>query len=163
MCVALLALSSAVYAQQDERLVAANKTLTDSAALIGQDNQERFPAMIARLEEARKVYQERGSKTYEAFAALPIGRLYSEMKEQQKAVPYLEASLALWREAGEKNGEATTLAGLGRAYSLRSEKRRAADAYQQAVTLFEAVDNRSSLASVLDRVAAAYNFLGERE
>ncbi|MEG4208048.1 CHAT domain-containing protein [Microcoleus sp. Pol7_A1] len=89
----------------------------------------------------------------EAFTLNNIGGVYSDLKENQKALEYYNQSLSLFQTGGNRSGEAITLTNIGRVYDELGEKQKALEYYSQSLPLSRAVGNRSQEARTLYSMA----------
>jgi tetratricopeptide (TPR) repeat protein len=81
--------------------------------------------VIAKFEQALKLYREASDRLGEARTLNNIGLIYSELGEKQKALEYYSQALPLVRAVGNRGGEATTLNNIGLVYSLEFRLRKA--------------------------------------
>ena len=114
----------------------------------------------------------------EALTLSNLGRVYSDLGQQQKALEYYNQSLKLSQLIGYKTGEAIALNNIGRFYDALGEKQKALEYYnqslplsqlvgdktQQIVTLYNIASlerNRGNLKIALTQIEAAINIIEE--
>lgn len=120
---------------EEKGRIAAEKSLAEGMRLLTPWRLESWPAAIAKLEEAVRLYRTAGEQLGEANALHLIGTLYVEMHEYQKALNYLNQAVRLWRTNNVIWGTVTTLNNLGRAYYGLGKQPEALEAYRLALEL----------------------------
>jgi len=114
---------------------------------------------LLRLQQALAIYQEYGTREYEADCLSMIGFSYKELGEQSKAVDSLKRALDIFRELGNcpseseadfmilfiyrRQSEAESLFHLGDVYYSLEDYPKALDCFQQALSIArEGVDRQ---------------------
>ncbi|MGB4805726.1 MAG: tetratricopeptide repeat protein [Anaerolineae bacterium] len=90
-----------------------------------------------------------------------IGRVYSDLGEQQRALEYYEQALPVLRQAGDRAGEAATLYNIGQVYSGLGEQQRALEYYEQALPIRQQEGDRAGEAATLTGIGIVYLAVGE--
>ncbi|MGB8685888.1 MAG: CHAT domain-containing tetratricopeptide repeat protein [Microcoleus sp.] len=160
---AVVPLGKAVQTAQTSSSEAAAKALKEGLQLYQQGTAEALKGAIALFEQALKLYREAGEKYEQAASLLVIGRIYSDLGEQQKALEYYNQSLPLFRATGDAEAEATTLNNIAAVYSELGEKQKALEYLSQSLPLFRAVADRHGEASILNNIGFVYSDLGEQQ
>jgi CHAT domain-containing protein/Tfp pilus assembly protein PilF len=142
---------------------AAAKALKEGLQLYQQGTAEAKRSAIAKFEEALKLFRAGGDRRGEAATLNKIGRVYSDLGEQQKALEYYSQSLPLFRAVGDRRGEAVTLNNIGGVYSELGEKQKALEYYSQSLPLSRAVGDRRGEAATLNNIGGVYSELGEKQ
>ena len=142
---------------------AAKKAYDEGLQLYRQGTAEAKKSALAKWEAALKLYREAGDRRGEANTLTSIGRVYSDLGEQQKALDYYSQSLPLYRATGDRSGEANTLTSIGRVYSDLGEKQKALDYYSQSLPLSRATGDRRGEANTLTSIGRVYSDLGEKQ
>ncbi len=104
-----------------------------------------------------------GDKAGEAATLNNIGRVYSALGDQQKALDYYNQSLPLRRQVGDKAGEAATLNNIGRVYSALGDQQKALDYYNQSLPLRRQVGDKAGEAVTLNNIGAVYSALRDKQ
>ncbi|QIR38302.1 CHAT domain-containing protein [Tolypothrix sp. PCC 7910] len=149
--------------QQDATRAAAMKAAEEGMALYEQGSAELLRQAIEKWQQALVLWQKVGDKELQAVTLLALGRVYSDLGEQQKALEYYNNALPLWRAVGDRSGEATTLNNIGLVYSDLGEKQKALEYYNNALPLYRAVGDRSGEARTLNNIGTVYDALGEKQ
>ena len=63
--------------------------------------------------QALGIYRELKLRKFEGAALNGVGRVYSNLGQNQKALEYLNQALPIRREVGDRRGEAETLDNIG--------------------------------------------------
>jgi CHAT domain-containing protein len=92
-----------------------------------------------------------------------IGKVYSNIGENQKALGYFERALPLHRAVGDRQGEAATLSHIGEVYQDLDQKQKALGYLEQALPLQRAVGDRTGEAETLDDLGEVYDDLDEKQ
>jgi tetratricopeptide (TPR) repeat protein len=148
---------------QDATRAAAERALQEGMRLYQQGTVESLRGAIAKLEEARSLYRVVGDRAGEALTLLGIGKIYSDLGEQQKALEFYNQSLPLSRAVGNRAMEAATLLGIGKIYSDLGEQQKALEFFNQSLPLSRAVGNRAMEAATLSNIGGVYDALGEKQ
>jgi len=104
---------------------AAERALIEGGQLYQQGTAESLRQAIAKYEEALKLFRAVGAHDREATTLNNIGVVYSELRENQKALEYYSQSLALRGAVGDRGGEAGILNNIGKVYADLGEKQKA--------------------------------------
>jgi len=141
----------------------AKRAFTEGLQLYQQGTAESLRKAIAKWEEALKLYREAGDTSGQASSLFAVGRVYSDLGENQKALEYYSQSLPLIRAHGDRSAEATTLNNIGGVYSDLGEKQKALEYYSQSLPLNRAVGDRAGEAAILTNIGSVYSELGEKQ
>jgi CHAT domain-containing protein/tetratricopeptide (TPR) repeat protein len=160
---AVVPVGKVVQTAQTNSNEAAAKALKEGLQLYQQGTADSKRSAIAKFEEALKLFRATGDRRWEAVTLTGIGRVYSDLGEQQKALEYYSQSLPLYREAGDRGGEAVTLNNIGGVYSQLGEKQKALEYYSQSLPLRRATGDRRGEAVVLNNIGNVYSQLGEKQ
>jgi CHAT domain-containing protein/uncharacterized protein HemY len=144
-------------------VAAAEKALTEAVQLYQQGTAESLRKAIAKLEEALKLYREAGETSGQAASLFALGKAYSDLGENQKALDYYSQSLPLSRALGDRTIEATTLNNIGQVYSDLGEKQKALDYYSQSLPPRRVVGDAKGEAVTLNNIGLVYSELGEKQ
>ncbi|MEH2110582.1 CHAT domain-containing protein, partial [Nostoc sp.] len=85
-----------------------------------------------------------------------IGKVYSDLGENQKALDFYNQALPLRRAVGDPAGVANTLNNIGKVYSDLGENQKALDFYNQALPLRRAVGDRAGVAITLGNIGVLF-------
>ncbi|MDQ7035790.1 MAG: tetratricopeptide repeat protein [Anaerolineae bacterium] len=110
-----------------------------------------------------KAWQTQGNKARQAMTLNNIGRVWSDLGDEHKALDYYNQAVPLSRAVGDKSGEATTLHNMGVVWSALGEKEKALDYYNQVVPLSRAVGDKSGEATALNNMSGIHFHNGELE
>jgi Uncharacterized protein conserved in bacteria len=160
---AAVPVEEATQTAQTNSSEAAAKALKEGLQLYRQGTAEALKGAIALFEQALKLYREAGEKYEQAASLLVLGRIYSDLGEQQKALEYYNQSLPLFRATGDAKAEATTLNNIAAVYSELGENQKAGEYLSQSLLLFRAVGDRHGEASILNNIGFVYSDLGEQQ
>ena len=93
-----------------------------------------------------------------------MGKTYSDMGQEQKALELCNQALAIWRETGSHaGGEASTFNNVGTIYSDIGEKEKALEAYNQALPIWREIGEHSGEAFTLNNIGRVYSDLGQKQ
>jgi CHAT domain-containing protein/predicted negative regulator of RcsB-dependent stress response len=148
---------------QQETSAAAERVFNEGFKLYQQGTAESLRQAIGKWEEALKLYRQINDKKWEAITFLSIGRVYSDLGEQQKALSYYDQALPLFRQVGDKSFEATTLTNIGGVYDNLGEKQKALSYYDQALPLRRQVEDKGGEAITLNNIGLVFSDLGEKQ
>jgi len=140
---------------------AAERALREGDQLYQQGTAQSLRQAIAKYEEALKLFRAVGDRRGEAVILNNIGKVYSALGEQQKALEYYNQSLPLTRATGDRRGEAVMLTNIGKVYSALGEQQKALEYYNQSLPLFRATGDRGGEAVTLNYIGLVYSELGE--
>ncbi|WP_017716827.1 tetratricopeptide repeat protein [Kamptonema formosum] len=141
----------------------ADRLLLEGGQLFEQGTAETLRAALEKWEAARQLYRAAGDAGREALTLLGMGRVYSDLGDQQKALDYYSQSLPLFRQVGEKAGEAATLNNIGGVYNDLGDKQKALDCLNQSLPLFRQVGEKAGEAATLTGIGAIYSSLGDKQ
>ena len=109
------------------------------------------------------VWRELGSRRGEALTLNNIGRVYSDLAQEEKALDFLNQALPIWRETGGRNGEASTLDNIGKVYCDMSQGPLAVDYLNRALPIWREVGERGGEALTLNNLGRAYADIGQQQ
>ncbi|NMG10897.1 hypothetical protein DP117_30110 [Brasilonema sp. UFV-L1] len=158
----LIAQQPETNSQQSTR-AAAQKAFDEGFAFFKEGSAESLRQAIKKYEIALQLWQKVGDKENQALTSLVIGKVYSDLGENQKALQYYNRALPLYRAVSDRGGEALTLNTIGLVYSNLGEKQKALEYYNQALPLFRAVGDRRGEATTLRGIGRVYDTLGENQ
>ncbi|MCC5629840.1 CHAT domain-containing protein [Nostoc sphaeroides CHAB 2801] len=150
-------------AQQDATRAAAERIFQEGMQLYQKGTGESLRQAIGKWQEALKLWQQVDDKRWEANILLGIGKVYSDLGENQEALKYYNQALPIYRAVEDKGGEATTLNNIGLVYDDLGEKQEALKYYNQALTIFRAVEDKRGEATTLNNIGGVYSDLGEKQ
>ncbi len=139
------------------------KLMQEGLRLFKQGSKESLLAARKKHQAALVLWKKLGDKKLQATTLLGIGRICSDLGENQKALQYFKQALLLFRAIEDKNGEAITLNNIGRIYLDLGENRKALQYYYQALPILRAVKNRVLEATTLHSIGLIYSNLGENQ
>jgi CHAT domain-containing protein/Flp pilus assembly protein TadD len=149
--------------EQEATRTAAERAFEEGVQLYQQGTAESKRQAIAKFEEALPVFRAVGDQKGEAGTLLFIGRVYSDLGENQKALDYYNQSLPLMRALSYKKGEAVTLNSIGYIYNALGEKQKALEFYNQSLLLRRATGDKAGEAVILNNIGGVYDDLGEKQ
>jgi tetratricopeptide (TPR) repeat protein len=152
-----------VSTELDATRAEAKKALDEGVRLYIQGDKASLEQAIVKWKEAVKLYQQVGDRGGEAVTLPGIGRVYSNLGEQQQALKYYNQALPLLRAVGDRGGEAATLNNIGKVYADLGEQQQALKYYNQAFPLRRAVGDRGGEAATLNNIGKVYADLGEQQ
>ncbi|WP_445632399.1 CHAT domain-containing protein [Nostoc sp. DSM 114161] len=142
---------------------AADAAYKEGKKLYEQGTGESLLKAIAKFEEALPLYQKIGDRSSEAFTVGHLGKIYSDLGQQQKALFYLNQALLLRREIGDKKGQTITLNNIGNLYSDIGELQKALDFFHQALLLKREMGDKVGEARTINNIGNVYLNLGEEQ
>jgi CHAT domain-containing protein/Tfp pilus assembly protein PilF len=140
---------------------AADETYQKAKQLYEQGTAESLTQAIVLFQQALVVYRKVGDRTSQAFTVAHIGKIYSDLGQQQKALDYLNQALVLRREIGDKKGETITLNNIGHVYGQIGEFPKALEYFQQALSLRRQMGDKKGEAVSINNIGNVYLELGE--
>ncbi|WP_341528676.1 CHAT domain-containing protein [Nostoc sp. UHCC 0302] len=140
---------------------AAEQVYQQAKQLYEQGTAESLTQAIAKFTEALSLYRQIGDQKSEAFTLAHIGKIYSDLGQQQKALSYLNQALLLRRQIGDKTGETITLNNIGNVYSDIGEPQKALDFFHQALVLKRKMGDKAGEAITLNNIGNVYLDSGE--
>jgi CHAT domain-containing protein/Tfp pilus assembly protein PilF len=142
---------------------AADVAYKEAKQLYEQGTGESLLKAIAKFEEALPLYQKIGDRSSEAFTVAHLGKIYSDLGQQQKALFYLNQALLLRREIGDKTGETITLNNIGSVYSDLGELQKALDSFHEALLIKREIGDKIGEARNLNNIGNVYLNSGESQ
>jgi CHAT domain-containing protein/tetratricopeptide (TPR) repeat protein len=131
--------------------------------MLDSGNVESLRKAIVHLEKGLGLARSAGSKDKQALSLLSLGRVYSNLGENQKALEYYNETLLIYRMLGDRSGEAITLNNISLVYSNLGENQKALESYHQALPLYRGLGDRSGEATTLNNMGLVYSNLGENQ
>ncbi|HET6979278.1 MAG TPA: tetratricopeptide repeat protein [Pyrinomonadaceae bacterium] len=116
---------------------------------------------IRWLEIALAAAQRLQDRTCEGATLGNLGRAYSDLGENHRAIQFFEQALLIHRTMGDRRAEGNDLNNLGLAYSDLGETRRAIQFLEQRVTIAREIGDRRGEGNSLGNLGRAYGDLGE--
>lgn len=80
----------------------AEKLFQEGKQLYEQGTAESLLQAIAKFEAVLPLYRKLGDRSSEAFTLGHLGKIYSDLGQQKKALDYLNQTLSLRRQIGDK-------------------------------------------------------------
>ena len=120
------------------------------------------PALMA-FEEMLKRHRTAGNLEGEAEALAAIASSYRVLKQEQKALDYLQSALALWRDLRSDNEQASTIAQIGDVYREWGFPDQANRFYRQALKIYSRTSDRQGEAVTRNNSGVAYLTLKDRK
>ncbi|MBC1238372.1 CHAT domain-containing tetratricopeptide repeat protein [Nostoc sp. 2RC] len=142
---------------------AANALYQEGKQLYEQGTGESLLKAIAKFEQALPLYQKIGDRSSEAFTVAHLGKIYSDLGQQQKALFYLNQALLLRRQIGDKMGETITLNNIGSVYSDIGELQKALDFFHQALLIKREIKDKTGEARIINNIGNVYINSGEEQ
>ncbi len=142
---------------------AANALYQEGKQLYEQGTGESLLKAIAKFEQALPVYQKIGDRSSEAFTVAHLGKIYSDLGQQQKALFYLNQALLLRRQIKDKMGETITLNNIGSVYSDIGELQKALDFFHQALLIKREIKDKTGEARIINNIGNVYINSGEEQ
>ncbi|QFS45537.1 tetratricopeptide repeat protein [Nostoc sphaeroides CCNUC1] len=149
--------------QQDATRAAAERFTQEGMQLYQQGTGESLRQANGKWQEALKLWQQVDDKGWEANILLGIGKVYSDLGENQEALKYYNQALPIFRAVKDRGGEATTLNNIGSVYDDLGEKQEALKYYNQALPIRRAVEDKGGEATTLNNIGSVYSDLGEKQ
>ncbi|HEV7643515.1 MAG TPA: tetratricopeptide repeat protein [Pyrinomonadaceae bacterium] len=143
--------------------LAARNAFAEGEALRSQGTAESLRGAIKKYEEALPLYRSAGDKDGAAIALNNIGKVYSDLGEQQQALKVYNEALLLHRAVGDKHSEAFTLNNIGLVYYVLGERQRALKFYNESLPLSREVGDRQGEAQTLTNIGGVYSDLGQKQ
>ncbi|MBD2447553.1 CHAT domain-containing protein [Nostoc sp. FACHB-152] len=145
----------------DTTSTAADEAYQKAKQLYQQGTGESLQQAIGFFEKALLLYREAGDRTSQAFTVAHLGKIYSDLGQQRKALDYLNQALVLRREIGDKKGETITLNNIGNVYTDIGELPKALEYFQQALLLKRQMGDKAGEAISINNIGNVYLELGE--
>ena len=93
------------------------------------------------LNEALPIEQKANSVLGQAMTFNTMGRVYTDMGQEDKALSYLNQALPLWQTLGQRTGEADALTYIGRVYNNLGQREEALKNLNDAMEIWHDIDN----------------------
>ncbi|WP_228058827.1 CHAT domain-containing tetratricopeptide repeat protein [Nostoc sp. LEGE 06077] len=142
---------------------AADETYQKAKQLYEQGTGESLRQAIKLFEQALVVYRKVGDRQSQAFTVAHLGKIYSDLGQQPKALDYLNQALVLRRQIGDQKGESITLNNIGNVYSNTGELQKAIEYFQRALLLKQKMGDRAGEAITINNIGNVYLDLGEQQ
>lgn len=139
----------------------ADRAFSAGEQLFLEGTPEALSAAIAKLQEARTLYQQLGDQSLEAETLIGLAFVAKASRDPQGALDYLQQALTLTQAIEDLRGVATVLFNLGRSYAELGNFTAALDAYNQARDLYRELEIPSAEAFALTEQGTVYGALGE--
>ena len=137
------------------------KLIEEASGLFKQGSKESLLAAKKKFEAALVSWEKLGSKEGQATVLLAIGKIDSNLGENQKALQYYNQALPLFRSIKDRTGEASALNNIGGIYWILGEYQKVLQYSNRALSLFSAVGDSSGKALTLSNIGQVYSDLGE--
>jgi len=99
----------------------------------------------------------------EALLLYPLGNVYFQLSENQKALESYNQALTLYKAEKKTLYEATVLGSIGNLYFQSGETKKALDSYNQALEIQRAEKDTAAQAKTLSSIGKIYKRLGESQ
>lgn len=140
---------------------AAEEAYKKGKQLYEQGTAESLSQAIGFFEKALSLYRQLGDRSSEAFTLGHLGKIYSDLGQQRKALENLHQALLLRRQVGDKKGETITLNNIGNVYSDLGEPKKALEYFQQALLLKREMGDKAGEAVAINNIGNVYLNSGE--
>ncbi|MFF4451963.1 BTAD domain-containing putative transcriptional regulator [Streptomyces goshikiensis] len=90
-----------------------------------------------------------------------LGLAHLELRQFERALPYLHDALRIRREIGDRSGEGATLGSMGLALARRDRHEEAADYYRQSIAIHRTLEDRFNESIELNNLADTYRNLAD--
>ncbi|MFN6568047.1 CHAT domain-containing tetratricopeptide repeat protein [Dendronalium sp. ChiSLP03b] len=140
---------------------AAEEAYKKGKQLYEQGTAESLLQAIEFFEKALSLYRQVGDRSSQAFTHGHLGKIYSDLGQQRKALENLNQALLLRRQLGDKKGETITLNNIGNVYSDLGEPQKALEYFQQALLLKRQMGDKAGEAITLNNIGNVYLNSGE--
>lgn len=139
----------------------ADRAFDEGGQLFQEGTPEALTAAIAKLQEARSLYQQIGNQSLEAETLIGLAFVATASRNPQGALDHLKEALTLKQAVEDLPGVADVLFNLGRSYAELGTFTPALDAYNQARDLYRELEFPSAEAFALTEKGTVYGALGE--
>ncbi len=146
-----------------EKLETARKLLAEGIALYKEGDEQSFKTALEKAAEARRLFQEAGDRSGEAFVLHGVGYIYIVLGETTKALDYFRQALTLRRDAGDKRGEAITETNIAVIYGMLGDISKELYYHQQSLNLYRSVGEKNGEAAALNSIGIVLEGRGEAE
>ncbi|WNZ44081.1 tetratricopeptide repeat protein [Leptolyngbya boryana CZ1] len=137
--------------------------IAEGDRLFREGSAESLRKAIVAFERALQLSRTAKALDKQALSAVFLGRIYSNLGEQQKALKYYNQSLPLYRAVEDRDGEATTLNNIGIVYDALGEQQKALEYYNQSLPQWRVVGDRRGEAMTLNNIGKVYFDLREQQ
>ena len=133
----------------------AKQLLNEAMKFYNQGTAKSLQQAIKKAEEALSLYDSLNDKESYSFVLFAIGRVYSDLGENQTALDYYEKVQPLFHQLGERGAEANTLNNIGTIYYNLGQTKKALYYYEKALPLHPALNNYQETTLNADTLADA--------
>ncbi|WP_081424102.1 CHAT domain-containing protein [Anabaena sp. WA102] len=133
----------------------AKQLLNEAIKFYNQGTAKSLQQAIKKAEEALSLYDSLNDKESYSFVLFAIGRVYSDLGENQTALDYYEKVQPLFHQLGERGAEANTLNNIGTIYHNLGQTKKALYYYEKALPLHPALNNYQETTLNADTLADA--------
>ena len=133
----------------------------ETVALLKEGTVEGLRKALARFQKAQQLYRETEDKQGEALSLVGMGKVYSDLGENDKALTCYDQALPLVRAVGDLRLEVTLLNNLAVVYQILGENLKALEYFGQALSITRSIGDKRSEAATLSNIGAIYSLLGE--
>lgn len=144
----------------DQFRVQAQKLYWQGLLSAARGDTESRNAAIQSHEQAAKLFRDAGDKWGEASALHKIGRLYSDLRQWQKAFEFLDQALPIYLAASDRQGEAGDLTDKGAVFGNESsglfDVAKASELYDRALPIARTIGDKELEARILFNTAKLY-------
>ena len=157
--VGMIGFPQMAVAQQQRRKITA--AFAEGSRLVKEGSAESLRKALGYFEEVLEFARSSNDQNSQALLLGYLGRLNSQLGENQTAIGYYNQALPISRAVGDRSFESMILTNLGDVYSSLGEKQTAIEYYNQALPISRAVGDRSGEAKTLNSLGVVYMNLGE--
>lgn len=147
----------------DRQRMTAERLLSEGRVLWNEGSAAGLRGAVTRFSQSLPLWETLNEKYWEGYTRNFIGRIYSDVGEQQKALEFYNLALPLRQAAGDRAGKAETLGNIGVVYNALGEKQKALEYFNQSLQLRQAIGDRQNEAVILSNIGAVYSDLGEKQ
>ncbi|MBD2561180.1 MULTISPECIES: CHAT domain-containing protein [Nostoc] len=140
----------------DATLAAAELAYQQGKELYEQGTAESLLQAIAKFEIALPFYRKAGERSSEAFTVAHLGKIHSDLGQQQKALSYLNQALSIRQQLGDQKGETITLNNIGNVYLNSGELQKGLSYFHQALLLKQQMGDKAGEALTLNNIGIVY-------
>jgi tetratricopeptide (TPR) repeat protein len=108
-------------------------------------------------------YQKSGNRTGEAGTLCAIGKSYSILHQQQKAIGQFQRALSIYREISDTRGQANTLTQIGDAYRVWGFPQQSLRFYRDALAAYSRAASDADKVITLNNLGVAYLSLRDKK
>lgn len=144
----------------DQLRVQAQKLYWQGLLSAARGDKESRTAAIQSHEQAAKLFRDAGDKWGEASALHKIGRVYSDLRQWQKAFEFLDQALPIYLAANDRQGEASDLSDKGAVFGNESsglfDVAKATELYDRALLIARTIGDKELESRILFNTAKLY-------